>query len=374
MQNLKLENLKRLVITCGGTGGHFYPGLSIARTFKEQGGSVLLFLAGKNSVSQAETAKKYGIDSVIMDAAPRPSNPVQILKFFKSLFSGFMSARRELKKFKPDAFLGMGSFASTPSALAAKSCGVPLFLHDGNARIGKANRILSRFAKAVFMGFPAVNKGAVKAPLVLTGMPARPELLGKALSKADALASIDSAFSADKMTLLVFGGSQGAEVFNKVLPEALCSINKDNLQVLHLSGPGKLESVKEAYSKASFKVYAAEKTDDMRPFYSAADIIICRSGGSSVSEILNFGKASILIPYPYAAELHQDDNAEYLRSNGAAVMVKNSEFTKEKASSLILDFLANPDSFKEAGKQALQLAMPDASYRILSEMNVLIGE
>ena len=139
--------MKRLIISCGGTGGHFMPGLSIARTFQENGGEVLLLLGGKNAPKQMETAAKYGIVSMQFPASYPSANPIRMGKFLFHTASGYIKCRDAVKKFQPDALLAMGSFASLAPVSAAKSLNVPVFLHDGNTKLGKANLFLSRYAK-----------------------------------------------------------------------------------------------------------------------------------------------------------------------------------------------------------------------------------
>jgi UDP-N-acetylglucosamine--N-acetylmuramyl-(pentapeptide) pyrophosphoryl-undecaprenol N-acetylglucosamine transferase len=254
------KELKRLVITCGGTGGHFFPGLSIARTFKEAGGEVLLLLGGKNADAQADIATLHGIDSVKLTSSPRPNSVTGVYKFMAETFSGIVAARKHLKKFKPDALLAMGSFTSLPAAISAMTLQIPLFLHDGNARVGKANRFLSRWAKHLCTAFPAVNADLLRCPCSFSGMPVRPELIVSQISKSEAIQSLNIKFGSildpELPTILVFGGSQGAEVFNRNLPEAMLESPNRQFQVLHLTGHGKFEAVNSVYEKAFFPFLA----------------------------------------------------------------------------------------------------------------------
>ena len=167
------EKLSRLAVTCGGTGGHFYPGLSIAVEAERLGIKVLMLLSGINSASQSEQSRKAGIETVVLPHMPHPGSPAATLRFIRGSVGGYFRASRELKRFAPQALLGMGSFAMTPVLLAAKRRGVPVFLHDGNTVIGKANRWASRIARIVGCAYPPVNGGAVKCPYELVGMPVR---------------------------------------------------------------------------------------------------------------------------------------------------------------------------------------------------------
>lgn len=361
-----------LAITCGGTGGHFYPGLSIARVFQRQDGEVLLLLSGVNSEKQREIAESYGVPAVVQ---PRMPSPKHARQFAAGLAGGVTGAYRELGKFRPQALLGMGSFASFPAIFAARLRGIPCFLHDGNARIGKANRLLSRQAKVLATAFPPVNGGTSKAKrTVVTGMPVRPELEAEAgISKEEAVAGLNRAFDAglkpDLPTVLIFGGSQGASVFNRIAPEALRSLDAGRFQVLHLAGPDKLEETREAYRDAKFPLLLLPASEKMGLFLGAADLVLSRSGGSTVAELALFGKAAVLIPYPYAAEGHQADNARYLADADAAVLVDNTDFTARRATELFRDFLDAPEGWRRRAERARALAKPHAAETVLAAIS-----
>ncbi len=335
------QKLSRLAITCGGTGGHFYPGLSIARYLKEHNCQVTLFLSGRHIPAQSAEAAKHDIATVNLPVTPKSK-----IGQLRAMLSGFLQSRRELKKLKPDALLGMGSFASFPTAMAAASLRIPLFLHDGNARIGKANRMLSRFARHLGTAFPAVNKGAIHCPCSCTGMPLRPEITaGKPMPKKTAIDEVNRLYSgnlsADLTTILIFGGSQGAAVFNKTFPEALKQLDGLKFQVIHLTGPDKFEELKEVYAGAPFPALLLPYANEMHLLYQAADLTVCRSGGSTVAELAHFGKYALLIPYPYAAELHQDDNANFYAGIGGAEILRNADCTVEKSVEILRRLLQN---------------------------------
>ena len=353
-----------LVITCGGTGGHFYPGLSIAREQIRRGKKVLLLLSGKNSVAQSAIAQKYDIPCIVLPQMPSPSvkRPLSFWKFAKGYFSGKSQAKKILKAEKPDAVLGMGSFASLPVIVAAKKLRLPIFLHDGNARIGRANRYLSRWAKVLATAFPAVNSDKVRCKCVVSGMPVRPELKQESVSKLEAIRTLNEKFDclleADYFTVLLFGGSQGARKLNEVFGKAMNRLAEKykNVQLIHLSGSGEFSSVSKFHAESKYPVLLLASLSEMYLAYSAADLIVSRSGGSSVAEINAFGKYAVVIPYPFAAELHQDDNANYLKSLGAAEIIKNDALAEDIAFAT-LEKLYNNASLSEIGKKA---SLPDA--------------
>ena len=363
---------ERLLITCGGTGGHFYPGLAIAKAMQKRGGQVKLLLAGIHAENQAKIALDQGVESVLLPVVPVPKkSPV---RFLFGLAGGFFLCRREIKSFRPQALLGMGSFTSLPAILAAKSRRVPLYLHDGNAKVGRANRMLSRFARFLAGAFPVVNPDGIRCPVYVTGMPVRQTLIdaAKGLEKTAAVAELNQLYGTDLdpelPTVLIFGGSQGAAVFNAALPEGLLQLNRTDIQVLHLTGANKLESTLDSYKDAPFKRLVIEKTERMELFLGAADIVFSRSGGSSIAELTLFGRPAVLIPFPFAAEDHQRTNAEYFAGADAGVVLDNYDLSPDRSRDLLADFLANRELWKKRGENAGTLAKPAAADELLTKI------
>jgi UDP-N-acetylglucosamine--N-acetylmuramyl-(pentapeptide) pyrophosphoryl-undecaprenol N-acetylglucosamine transferase len=361
----KITKLKNLAITCGGTGGHFLPGLTIAREFNGGYNKVLMILGGKNIESQAETAEGFSLNVSKLKPMPAPKGIISFFRFIYGSIWGTIASIKAMREFRPDALLAMGSFASMPPVLAAKILGIPLFLHDGNARVGKANRFFSKWARLMGLAYPPVNTSRIQCPYECIGVPIRPELDYQPIEKTKAIEKIntlfDLKFKANLPTLLIFGGSQGAQIFNETFPQMMMESGRTDFQVLHLTGEGKFDSVKAAYEKAKFPVLCLAGTSGMHWFYQAADAVICRSGGSTIAELCIFGKFAFLIPYPFASEKHQDDNAHVLVDIGAAEMLDNSECSTEKTNDLLTRWLADPADFIERGKWATEFAKPCAA-------------
>ena len=361
------NKLKRLAIACGGTGGHFYPGLSVARELQQQGGEAMLILSGNHVTSQTATAATFNLPVITVK-----SSKIKSITFPFKLLIGILQAIKALRSFKPDALLAMGSFASFTAAIAAKILGIPIFLHDGNARIGKSNRLLSYLAKHLAVAFPPVNAETCHCSYSTIGMPLRPELLTewhKQLDKSSAIKLLNEKFSSSfdpaKPTLLIFGGSQGAQALNEIFPQALKQLNTAELQIIHLTGAQKFTSTVEIYHDTKFEKLLLESSAEMALFYRAADAVVCRSGGSTVAELLLFGKFAFLIPYPYAAELHQDDNAQYMATSGAAAIIYNNECTVDKAQTTLTKWLSEVEACKKHGLTAQAQAKPDAGKAML---------
>ena len=372
----KIKKLKNLAITCGGTGGHFLPGLTIARHFVGRYNKVLMIIGGKNVKSQGETAEDYSLNVLKLKAMPPPKLTLSFFRFIYETVRGTIASLMAMRKFRPDALLAMGSFTSMPPVLAAKILGIPIFLHDGNARIGKANRFFSSWARLMGTAFPPVNTEKINCPYEYIGMPIRPELDYQPMEKTKAIEKINALFELnfkpDLPTLLIFGGSQGAQIFNETFPQMMLNCGHKDFQVLHLTGEGKFDKVKTAYETAKFPVLCLPTISGMHWFYQAADAVVCRSGGSTLTELCLFGKFAFLIPYPYASEKHQDDNARFMVSTGAAEMLDNSECSTEKANELLNRWLADPSAFVKRGKQAVNYAKPDAADDMLWLIDSLI--
>ncbi|NOY74952.1 MAG: UDP-N-acetylglucosamine--N-acetylmuramyl-(pentapeptide) pyrophosphoryl-undecaprenol N-acetylglucosamine transferase [Kiritimatiellaeota bacterium] len=363
----------KTIILCGGTGGHFFPGLTIAREIRGNGGEVKLLLSGKNSESQTAVAAEFSVDSEVIASFPAPVGVAGKIRFSLAFLGAWLAARSILRLEKPDSVLAMGSFTSLPASLAAISLKIHLYLHDGNARIGKANRFLSRFANTLFLAYPMINASSVRCPKLVTGMPVRPELdpaLWNSKTRKEIVAEFNEVFgadfSADAPTLLIFGGSQGARTFNKRMPDVLRALNRADAQVVHLAGAGNAGEVEKSYGDAPFKRVVIDSSSEMGLLYSVADCVVCRSGGSTIAELALFAKFAVLIPFPYASEKHQDDNAAYYLSSNAAVKFDDDQVgTPEFAESIneILDDIAR---FADLGKESAKLAKPDAAELVAS--------
>ena len=370
------KNRKRkLIIFCGGTGGHFYPGLSVARAFKQNGGEAKLLLVGKHSRKQSAIAEELGVDALILSLLPPPVGIMGKLKFLLFIFIRIMESRQQLILEKPDFVLGMGSFTSVPSVIAARMLSIPIFLHDGNSFIGKANLFLSRFAKEIALAFPPENAEKLKCSYRVTGMPLRSELnpekinekYGKSL--IDALNKMfDTKFISSKTTILVFGGSQGAAIFNSVIPEVFEIIDRDELQIIHISGAGNKKNVEEAYQNVRAEHLIIDSTEDMGLLYAVADLVICRAGGSTIAELALFGKCAILLPYPYATNNHQTFNAKYYIQAETSLIVDDEECIPAEFAEIILDCLEKRDEYAKKRENAKALAHPDAAGEVIEMM------
>ncbi|MCP4179554.1 MAG: undecaprenyldiphospho-muramoylpentapeptide beta-N-acetylglucosaminyltransferase [bacterium] len=360
------NKFKKLIITCGGTGGHFFPGFTIARTFNDKKKEVLLITEGHKTHYKELYSTKYNIDINEVSSAKLSKSPLKNFIFILKFIKGFIQSLYIYIKFRPNAVLAMGSYTSLPSGFAALFLRIPLFLHDGNSKIGKANKLLSRWAKLLMLSFPLVDKKSIKCKTVLTGMPLRPEIINsKHLTKKELIEQLNNTFNVkfntNKPVILIFGGSLGAKTINTVIPEAFTDFPSD-IQIIHLTGKNDFTVTKSLYRKVAYTNLVIERSDEMALLYSVSDIIISRSGGSTISELAFFDKPAILIPYPHAAENHQYYNALHYTKTGIAEILENNKCTKEKISKLIEKFI---EKFYNTKVASINLSLPNATDKII---------
>ncbi len=368
------------VILCGGTGGHFHPGLGVALELKRRGRSVTLLLAGKNSPAQLETAKQAGVQALDLGAVGAPVGLTGKIRFLAQLPGIFKRARLTLAELDPKVVLGMGGFTSIPAALAATTLKIPLFLHDGNALAGKANVALSRFARDTLLAFPPVNENRIHSPWSVVGMPLREEIIKskfKNMPRKRIFAALSAELGAklkpDKPTVLVFGGSQGAAFINTTVPNAIKRLGIHDIQVVHLSGMGKLDDTLSQYTDAPFQVVAREFSSRMDLLLAAADIAVCRAGGATIAELDFFAKYAILIPLPTAADNHQEDNARIRADAGAAKLVIQSPDAEKKIAKILTKFVADPKYFAEQAANAPSGEHEKAAARVADQLEKIIS-
>lgn len=353
-----------LVIACGGTGGHFYPTLAVARAFARDGSRVTLLLAGKHVEEQAKTAAQYGLETVPLPAVRLPSTASEALLFLPRLTSCVLQARKALRRLQPDIMLGMGSFAAVPACLAYPRR-LPLVLHEGNAYMGKTNRLFIRRADAIGLTLPlAYPRQSQGTTAVMVGMPLREALLAAVDAPRDPAFLSSLGLQPDRKTVLVFGGSQGARFINELFAEmapVLQPTTAARLQFMHLTGADDNDALIKAYQQAGIPASIRRADPNIESCYTAADLVICRAGASSICELALFAKPAVLIPLPTAADNHQAVNAELLQHAQAAVHFPQSEATPDKLANTLKDWLENPEKWQLLGQSLHDFARPKAA-------------
>jgi UDP-N-acetylglucosamine--N-acetylmuramyl-(pentapeptide) pyrophosphoryl-undecaprenol N-acetylglucosamine transferase len=348
----------RLLIAGGGTGGHLFPGIAVAEEVTTRD--------SKNEVIFVGTER--GLEKRLVPAAgyPLETIPAQGLKgmgffrFLRSLFllpAAFMASMRLLRKYRPDVVLGVGGYASGPVVLAAWVQRVPTAVQEQNALPGLTNRILGQIANVIFTAFDEAKNHFPEHKVQLIGNPIRRKLMDNYLR---------SHLAHDGFTVLVFGGSQGAKALNTRTLEALDELGdlKGELRFVHQVGKGELDRVREGYASRGFTADVMEFIDDMSSAYAKAELVVCRAGATTLAELTVCKRAAILIPFPFAADNHQEVNASALVSAGAARLIRESELTGKRLADEIRDLKRNPEALREMEKRAGLLGRPEAAKEL----------
>lgn len=311
-----------IAVACGGTGGHIFPGLATAEELMARGHEVTLWLAGKGTESAALAS--WTGPKVKLEAAGFESRlNLRALGIAWSLWRAGADGKRIMRERPPSVLLAMGSYASVGPILAALRLKVPVVLHEANVIPGRAIRLFSRRAAAVAISFEGTSYYLKRAKLELTGMPIRRDLLVAAATQPE------RSFNANTATLLVMGGSAGAERLNREVPPAVIQAAKSfhGLRVIHLTGRGREEPVAEAYRAAGIAADVRPFAQNMAEIYMASDFAVCRSGAATCAELSVFGLPALLVPYPHAVANHQWANAEAMGKAGAADLVADADLT-----------------------------------------------
>ena len=358
---------RRVAVSCGGTGGHMFPGLAVAAELRRRGHRVAVILSGR--AVEAERAKAdlpEGAEAMLVPVDPvSPRRPRSLLKLWRA----YRSAKRQLRAFRPDALLAMGSYTSIAPVLASRSLGVPVVLHEANAIPGSAVAHLARFARTICVCFPDMARFFPKgARLADTGLPLRAEF-GKGIggSKADPA----------KFSLLVMGGSQGAKAVNRAVAEALALLPARHpelaarIRVVHLAGTRNEDEVRALYAEkglsgAAFEVLGFEH--DMSRRYAEADLCVSRAGASSCFELALTGLPAVFVPLPGLARDHQSRNAESMAARGAGVVAPQGSLSPESLADLLASLSADAPRRAAMRESLLAAARPDAAARVADEV------
>lgn len=341
------------MIMAGGTGGHVFPALSVAEELRARGIQVC-WLGTRRGIEATLVPSRQIPISYIQVEGLRGKGLRKLLQAPLLLFKAVRQAVAELNKARPDVVVGFGGFAAGPGGLAAKFKGIPLIIHEQNAVAGTTNKLLARLAKRVMTAFPKVLP---KSEWV--GNPVRPEIA----TLADPAQRI--AQPGRRLRLLVLGGSLGALAINRLVPQALARLPAaERPEVCHQSG-GKHEDVcRENYREAGVEAVVQPFIEDMAAAYEWADMVICRAGALTVSELAAAGVGAILIPFPYAIDDHQTRNGEWLARQGAAQVVQESWLSPERLALLLQEWLQDPRQLRTRGVNARKVARNDAAARL----------
>lgn len=330
----------KILIAAGGTGGHLYPGISLGRELKERNCAVAFVVRINDSCR--EILRRENFDFMEISCAPFfGQSPVVVLKGLVLNFKGIFQGIKTIKNFRPDCVVGFGAYVSVPVVFAAFLMRVPVLLHEQNVSPGWANRLCSLFSKKVAVSFSETEKYFPKKAFLI-GNPVRKDLIGK--NRADARRRMG--LKENRTTVLIFGGSGGARTINQWVLESLgkWSELKDSVQFLHLTGNSEYtEKLKKGYETAKLHSVVLDYSHAMGDCYASADLAVCRSGASTLAELIVTQTPAILIPYPYAIGEHQKKNAIILERAGAGLVLLEFEKTSKDFAFQILTLVRAPE-------------------------------
>ncbi|HUI26787.1 MAG TPA: undecaprenyldiphospho-muramoylpentapeptide beta-N-acetylglucosaminyltransferase [Candidatus Kryptonia bacterium] len=350
-----------MIVAGGGTGGHLFPGLAVAQAAAATGSAVLF------------VGSRHGIE---MRVIPQTSFPFRALpirglrgRSWRSIVGvlwqlpvSLIRAWRIVGQFRPDLVVGVGGYSSAPVVLAAWLRRVPRVLLEQNARPGMTNRWLARLSQRVCTTFEEAASFFPRGRVTLTGNPVR------ALSAHSA--------AHEGLTVLIFGGSQGAHRLNEAACAAAGALKQHvpNLRLIHQTGASDVDWVGRRYAEVGVSARVASFIDDMAGAYGDADLVVCRAGATTVAEITTLGKPAILVPYPYAADDHQRANAEVLVRHGAAEMILDRDLTGAVLAERVVMLATDPERMRAMATAARSLAVPDAAARVLAVCREVVQE
>jgi UDP-N-acetylglucosamine--N-acetylmuramyl-(pentapeptide) pyrophosphoryl-undecaprenol N-acetylglucosamine transferase len=348
--------MMKVVLTGGGTGGHVYPAISIAQALTDAVPGIEILYMGSSHGPEGDLARGAGLRFVAIPSGPltRALSPRNAASAWK-LLMGVFRARGILKRFGPNVVIGTGGYTTGSIVLAQRSLGGRIVIHEQNARPGRTNLMLARFASKICVTFEASAAFLPKDKVVVTGLPIRREfrLLPSKVEARRALGLDEGTF-----TIVAVGGSQGAKKPNEIIAAAWPLFDDGKTQVLHQVGARSIDEMKGQPR------YRVEAYIDMPPALAAADLVISRGGASTISEITAVGLPSILFPYPHAYADHQTTNAKCLVEPGAAVLCNDSSTTPEMLAGIISDLRGSPEKLAAMAKASAALGKPDAAERV----------
>ena len=352
------EQKPLLLCVAGGTGGHIFPALAVAQSLQDQGWEI--HWLGSRGGMEESLIPRYHIPLSLMGVnGLRGKGVLTLLKAPFKIISSLWFALSLIKRVKPTAVLAMGGFVSGPGGAAAWLTGTPLLVHEQNAIPGLTNRLLSRLATVIMEAFPGSFNASRAA--VVTGNPVRDSIKH--------LASKREQSHSDRINVLVVGGSRGALALNRVLPSCAQFLSTNRFRVWHQTGKGKLEQTLADYESEQLAVDGTELRveefiHDMDAAYQWADLVICRSGALTVSELACAGLPSILVPYPFAVDDHQTANAKYLADAGAALLLPQSELNAKNLRAHLEALTADSEKLIKMSECAKQASHPQSTQVI----------
>jgi len=350
-----MTDLGAFVIAAGGTGGHIVPGIALAQEILAQRPRAAVVFIGTAQGLEGKMVPAAGFPLELVDASGFVGKSwTRQIGSLSKLPKGFLQARALLKKHRARVVVGVGGYVTVPVLAAARSLGIPTLIHESNAVPGAANRFLNRFAGRTAVGLASAN-AHLRRPGVVTGTPVRPEFF--------AIPPLDPAASTRR--LLVFGGSQGSRVMNRALARAAVLLEKTGIEVIHQTGDLDLAAGRQRYTRVPAGWKLVPFLPKLHEEMAWADLVLCRAGALTVSELAAAGRPSILVPLVSAAGGHQMQNARALYRAGAAAVMEEKNLTAENLAGGVAAQLKDREKLVQMGLKAKSLGKPDAARELV---------
>jgi UDP-N-acetylglucosamine--N-acetylmuramyl-(pentapeptide) pyrophosphoryl-undecaprenol N-acetylglucosamine transferase len=351
----------RLLIAGGGTGGHLFPAVAVARAVKaEDPEANVLFVGTEHGIEARIIPDTEFPIRYIIARGMRGTGILNKLRGAVELPLGIMQSLKIVREFRPNFVLGVGGYASGPTLIAAVLMRVSSAIQEQNSVMGTTNRILATFVDKVFTSWEVTEPEPPREKTILAGNPIRQDLVEAAEPEQ----------GRDHFHLLIFGGSRGARSINEAIAKNLDSLtpDADRIKIVHQTGYEDAEFVTEAYRNSGLRADVRAFIDDMGSVYNWADLVVCRSGASSLAELTAMGKPAIVIPYPYAIGDHQMKNAQVLESKGAVKIVKDADLRNGALMKEIRSVLDRPEQLRVMAENSRAAGRPDAARTIALEI------
>lgn len=357
-------SLKHIVLATGGTGGHMSPAEALADVLTTNGHSVSLVTDARGASIGNFLA---GTDRMVLSAqSVSDGGLVNKVRSALSIIFSTLQVRRVFKKKRPSLVVGFGGYPSLPAVLAARSMGVPYVLHEQNAVLGRVNRYMAKRAKMVALSVEGTKKVPASVPNCVTGNPVR-----SAIAKFANIAYA-TPFGQGSIRVFVLGGSQGARILTDVVPEAILSLPEEcrsRLDVVHQARPEDIDRARLLYKQGNVQADVESYFDDVSKILLRTQLVICRSGASTLAELTAMGRPAILIPLAIAADDHQTANAEIIRQAGGGIVIKEEDFSPEALAGKLKDLFVDLAELRDWSDGMRSIARLDATQNL---MNVVV--
>jgi UDP-N-acetylglucosamine--N-acetylmuramyl-(pentapeptide) pyrophosphoryl-undecaprenol N-acetylglucosamine transferase len=363
----------RILIAVGKSGGHIFPGLSLASRLKERlKGSKIFFVGEKDRLTKEIFSRQpYPLFTVSISSLPYGISAGYV-RFLARLMLAVGSVWNILRRIKPDIVVGFGGAISGPLLLISCLRKIPTIIHEQNVVPGRSNRIIANFVDKIAISFRESEKFFNQNRVILTGNPVRRSILDHNRAVSMRELGLDD----NKFTILVIGGSQGSSQLNKIARHTFSQMDKQakaNFQIIHITGKKDYQQIKECYQGVGFGSVVLPFCDKMGIVYSASDLVLARAGASTISEITSRGLGSILVPYPYAGK-HQLANAKALSDRDGAVLIEEKNFSAEYLKKVFLDLMENRADLNKIAHNSKTIGRPQADQKLAEEVIKLVED